>query len=153
MTIPIMTYVDGQGGNISINGIVLQNVRYRLRKEHRNQNVTTTGCLGNIARVRVIHDWGFEAHTFFDSANPPLGVTLTNGVWVWNGFEASGSYTQGTAGVPCIFQIGAAQLIYTGNALVNTCPPTINAEGVVEMDITGEAAWGPLVGPITGSIS
>ena len=30
MTIPVMTFVDGQGGNISINGVILQPTQYRI---------------------------------------------------------------------------------------------------------------------------
>ena len=152
MTIPVMTFVDGQGGNISINGVILQPTQYRLRKQFVNQNVTNTGSGGARQRVRVITDWGFEAHLFFDAANPPVGVSVTNGVYSWGGIEAAVD-GQGKSGVPCIFQIGATQTIYQGTALIAMNNPGLQAEGVVDITISGEAARGPLVGPIAGSIT
>ena len=82
MTIPVMTFVDGQGGNISINGVILQPTRYRIGRVFVNQNVTTTGAGGWRQRKRVINDWNFEAHFFFDAAHPPANVAVLNGVYI-----------------------------------------------------------------------
>ncbi len=99
-----------------------------------------------------MQDWGFEAHLFFDAANPPVGVSQVNGAWSWGGIEAAVD-AYGNSGVPCIFQIGATNTIYQGTALIAVNNPGLNAEGVVDIQISGEAARGPLVGPIAGSIT
>ena len=152
MTIPVMTFVDGQGGNISINGVILQPTQYRIGRLFVNQNVTTTGAGGWRQRKRVINDWNFEAHFFFDAAHPPASVAVVNGVYIPAGIESEldGS---GNEGVPCIFQIGASPYQYQGIALLASNHPGVQAEGTVDLTITGECARGPLVGPVTGSIT
>ena len=46
MAIPVMTLIDGQGGHISLNGIILQPTMYRLQKQLVNANATNTGSGG-----------------------------------------------------------------------------------------------------------
>jgi hypothetical protein len=147
-----MTFVDGQGGNISINGVILQPTAYRIGRILANQDVTTTGAGGWKQRKRVINDWNFEAHFFFDAAHPPANIIAVNGVYVPQGIESEldGS---GNEGVPCIFQIGASAFQYQGTALLASNNPGIMAQGTVDLTISGECARGPLVGPVAGTIS
>ena len=151
MTIPTMTFVDGQGGNISINGVILQPTQYRIGKQFTNANTTTTGSGGWQQRTRVMAGWGFQAHLFFDAAHIPDGVQLVSGIYVPIGIEAATAGSQGLA-LPCIFQIGASGWQYQGYALLSSNSPGIQAEGVVDLEIEGTGT-GALIGPVAGQIS
>ena len=144
MAIPVMAFIDGQGGNISINGIVLQPTMYRIVTQFGNVNTTTTGSGGWRQFKRVISGWGFQAHLLFDAAHLIDGVTLTNGIYVPIGINAP-------IEVPCVFQIGSAPLIYQGLCLIETNSPGLQAEGVVDLEISGQGT-GPRLGPIAGSV-
>ena len=103
-------------------------------------------------RVRIMHDWGFEAHFFFDKDHPPENIKLINNTWVPQGIERAFT-DDGKTGVPCLFQIGSSAFQYQGIALLSSNSQSLEAEGLVDLTISGEGARGPLYGPVAGTIS
>ena len=112
-----MTFVDGQGGNISINGIILQPTKYGIAKQFANANTTTTGSGGWRQYLRVMAGWGFQAHLFFDAAHIPDGVQLVNGIYVPVGIECA-QCRQQPASLALHFPDWSIQLDLSGQCVV-----------------------------------
>ena len=148
MPLPIMKWVSGQGGQISINNTILQVETWRLGRRFTNPDVTNTGCGGWRYIARVLTAWQFEAKATFDSNNPPPQAALVNGVWVPTGYESGPTYP--ASGIYCIFQLRASLLQYRGYGELDDFQVVNSAVDVVRVSLTGTGS-GPLLGPVAAN--
>ena len=150
MALPIMQWISGQGGQLSINSVLLQVQRWRVGRRFTNPDTTNTGSGGWGEHARVLARWVFEVQATFDINNPPPTARLVNGVWVPTGYESGPTYPN--QGVACIFQLGASLLQYQGYGMLEDFSIVNAAINVVRVSMEGIGS-GPLLGPTPGNLN